>query len=95
MRMQAVLTTISPALAGVLDLTLRGPLHILAHWQTPAALRRAGPEQIHALLRQYKVNNGRHLTAAVITAARGRPSVPPGRRPTPPFWASSPWTCRT
>jgi transposase len=72
MRMQAVLTTISPALAGVLDITLRGPVHILAHWQTPAAIRRVGAEQIHALLRQYKVNNAKQLTAAVITAARGQ-----------------------
>ncbi|HLL64278.1 MAG TPA: IS110 family transposase [Micromonosporaceae bacterium] len=72
MRMQAVLTSISPALGQVLDLSLRGPVHILTQWQTPTAIRKAGYDQIHALLKQYKVNNAKPLAAAVIAAARAQ-----------------------
>jgi transposase len=72
LRMQAVLTAISPALSQVMDLSLRGPVHILTHWQTPAAIRKAGYEQLHALLKQYKGNNAKRLATTVITAAKAQ-----------------------
>jgi hypothetical protein len=72
MRMQTVLTSISPALGQVLDLSLRGPVHILTQWRTPAAIRKAGYDQIHALLKQYKINNAKPLAAAVVAAARAQ-----------------------
>jgi Transposase IS116/IS110/IS902 family len=47
-------------------------VHILTRWQTPAAIHKAGYEQVHALLKRYKVNNARQLATAVITAARAQ-----------------------
>jgi hypothetical protein len=69
MRMQATLTAISPALTRVLDLSLRGPVHILTQWQTPTAIRNAGYDQVYLLLKKYKLNNATRLAAAVVAAA--------------------------
>jgi transposase len=70
MRLQDLLTSISPALARALDLTLQGPVYVLAQWQTPAAIRRAGVARIHAMLRPHRVTNASALAQAVVAAAR-------------------------
>jgi transposase len=68
-RMRHELTAISPALAGVLDLSLRGPVYLVERWQTPAMIRDAGPDAIADMLRRHYVSNSARLAAAVVAAA--------------------------
>lgn len=42
----------------------------MAKWQTPAAIRRAGPVRITAELRQYRITNAADLADKVIAAVR-------------------------
>jgi hypothetical protein len=43
--LQALFTGISPALERAADLNRKGPLMVLACWQTPAAIRHAGTKR--------------------------------------------------
>jgi transposase len=63
------LTAISPALARVIDLSLRGPVYLMERWQTPAMIRDAGADAIVDLLRRRQVTNAVWLAAAVVAAA--------------------------
>ncbi|SCL36882.1 Transposase [Micromonospora pallida] len=69
-RIQDLLTMISPALGKTLNLRSRGALRLLAQWQTPAGLRRAGEARILAYLRQHGVRAAKALTAKALAAAR-------------------------
>jgi hypothetical protein len=69
-RIQDLLTMISPALEKMLNLRSTGALRLLAQWQTPAGLRRAGEARILAYLRRHGVRAVEALTAKVLTAAR-------------------------
>ncbi|WP_433687962.1 IS110 family transposase [Micromonospora carbonacea] len=69
-RIRDLLTMISPALEKALNLRSRGALRLLAQWQTPAGLRRAGEARILAYLRQHGVWAAKALTAKVLAAAR-------------------------
>lgn len=71
-RLQDLLTMISPELARVLDLTLKGPVRLLARWQTPAAIRHAGATRITAELRAHRITNAAALAQAAVTAARAQ-----------------------
>lgn len=61
---------ISPTLEKTLNLRSKGALRLLAQWQTPAGLRRAGEARILAYLRQHGIRAARTLAAKVLTAAR-------------------------
>ncbi len=50
-RLRAQLLQIFPALERVLELTNRGPVRLLAGYQTPAAIRRAGASRIETWLK--------------------------------------------
>lgn len=69
-RIQDLLTMISPALEKALNLRSKGALRLLAQWQTPAGLRRAGEARILDYLRQHGVRAARALTAKALAAAR-------------------------
>ncbi|MDG4803239.1 IS110 family transposase [Micromonospora sp. WMMD980] len=69
-RIQDLLTMISPALEKALNLRSKGALRLLAQWQTPAGLRRAGEARILDYLREHGVRAAKALTAKVLTAAR-------------------------
>lgn len=75
-RMRDLLTGIFPALERALDLTTKGPLHLLTRYVTPAELRSAGAKRI-----------GRHLQASrggaaicdqALACARAQTIVVPG-----------------
>ncbi|MCW2640453.1 MAG: mobile element protein [Dactylosporangium sp.] len=51
LRLQDLLGMVSPAVERVLDCTKKGPVRLLAKWQTPAAIRRAGAVRIAQELR--------------------------------------------
>jgi len=79
-RLQALLTGISPALEGSVDLNRKGPLMVLACWQTPAAIRHAGAHRIEALLRRGFVRNAAEVADAMVTAAHQQTVTLPGER---------------
>lgn len=79
-RLQALLVGISPALENVVNLNRRGPLMVLACWQTPAGIRHAGADRITKLLRRGKVRNAVEVAEAMLAAARQQTVTLPGQR---------------
>lgn len=76
-RLRGLLTSIFPALERELDLTSAGPLTLLAGYQTPSAVREAGPEGLESWLRDRKVRNaGKLAAAAAAAAARQNAALP-------------------
>lgn len=69
-RLRDQLLAISPALERVLDLSHKGPLVLLTGFQTPAALREAGAEDVAAWLRQRGVYLSATLADKAVGAAR-------------------------
>jgi transposase len=68
-RLREHLTAIFPALERRLDLTRKGPLMLLCGYQTPQAIRAAGPEAITAWLRDRKVLKAQTLAQTALAAA--------------------------
>ncbi|MFV2103174.1 IS110 family transposase [Micromonospora sp. LOL_024] len=79
-RLQELLTGISPALERAVDLNRKGPMMVLACWQTPAAIRHAGVDRITALLRRGHVRNATEVADAMVAAARQQAVTTPGHR---------------
>jgi transposase len=80
-RLRGLLTSIFPALDRALaDLTTTGPLVLLAGYQTPAAIRAAGPAALEAWLRDRKVRNAGKLAALAAGAAARQHAVLPGEK---------------
>jgi transposase len=80
-RLRGLLTSIFPALDRALeDLTAAGPLTLLAGYQTPAAIRAAGPAGIETWLRERKVRNAGKLAAAAAGAAARQRAALPGEQ---------------
>jgi transposase len=79
-RLRELLTSIFPALERALDLTAAGPLTLLTGFQTPAAIRQAGPEALESWLRDRKARNaGKLAAAAAAAAARQHAVLPAGK----------------
>jgi transposase len=79
-RLHEQLLGISPALERVLDLTNRGPLVLLTHVQTPAAIRRLGAAGLGEWLRSQKVRSAAALAATVVAAAESQQTTLPGEQ---------------
>jgi transposase len=79
-RLRELLTSIFPALERALDLTTAGPLALLTGFQTPAAIRQAGPEALESWLRGRKVRNAGKLAAAAAAAAARQHAVLPAEK---------------
>jgi transposase len=79
-RLHQQLLGISPALERALDLTTKGPLVLLTHFQTPEALRQAGVAEVEAWLRSQKVKNAAALAIRAVTAATAQHTTLPGQR---------------
>jgi transposase len=79
-RLQALLVGISPALENAVNLNRRGPLMVLACWQTPAGIRYAGVDRIAKLLRRGKIRNAVEVAEAMLAAARQQTVTLPGQR---------------
>ncbi|MBX6357110.1 MAG: IS110 family transposase [Micromonosporaceae bacterium] len=71
---------ISPALERALELTNHGPLVLLTHVQTPAAIRQLGPAGLEQWLRSRKVRGAAALTVAVVAAADSQRTSLPGEQ---------------
>ncbi|MFI0829647.1 IS110 family transposase [Streptomyces roseolus] len=68
-RLRALLNSMFPAVERVLDLGARGPLVLLAGYQTPAAIRRLGARRLESWLRNRKVRSAEALAAKAVEAA--------------------------
>lgn len=68
-RLRALLNSMFPALERALDLGNTGPLRLLAGYQTPAAIRRAGAKRLATWLRNRKVRSADALDATAVEAA--------------------------
>ena len=63
-----------------MDLDRKGPMMVLACWQTPSAIRHAGVDRITALLRRGHVKNAVQVAEAMVAAARQQTVTLPGQR---------------
>lgn len=79
-RLRAQLLEICPALERTLELTNKGPVMLLTGYQTPAAIRRAGPKRIETWLRNRKVYGAATLAKAVVEAAEAQHTALPGEK---------------
>lgn len=79
-RLHDQLLGISPALERVLDLTNRGPLVLLTHVQTPAAIRQLGADGLGEWLRSQKVRSAAAVATKVVTAAESQHTTLPGEQ---------------
>jgi transposase len=80
-RLRELLTSIFPALERALgELKTAGPLTLLTGYQTPAAIRGTGQENLEAWLRERKVRNAGKLAAAAAGAAARQHAVLPAEK---------------
>ncbi len=78
-RLHQQLLAISPALEQALDLTNRGPLMLLTHYQSPEAIRCAGIDEVRQWLRSQKVRNAAALAGKAVEAAAAQQVRLPGQ----------------
>lgn len=79
-RLRAQLLEIFPALERALNLSKKGPVVLLAGYQTPAAIRRRGVSRIGTWLKNRKVKNAGALAETVVEAARSQHTALPGEK---------------
>ncbi|MFE1409182.1 IS110 family transposase [Streptomyces sp. NPDC058770] len=79
-RLKALLNGMFPALERALDLGNAGPLVLLAGYQTPAAIRRAGTRRLTTWLRNRKVCNAAALAEKVVEAAERQHTAVAGEK---------------
>jgi transposase len=78
-RLRDQLLGLCPALERVLELTNKGPLILLSGFQTPAALRKVGIDQLASWLREHGVRKGSaDLAARAVKAAESQTTTLPG-----------------
>src|SRR5215472_6724492 len=78
-RLRATMTGICPALERVLDFARAGPLILVSGYQTPEAIRQAGPQQLAAWLRERGARNAAALARTAVAAAQSQTVRLPGQ----------------
>ena len=71
-RLRDALMSFFPALERALELKNKGALILVAHYQTPAAIRRAGHQRLASYLRKRSVKGADALALKALTAARAQ-----------------------
>jgi transposase len=71
-RLREALLALFPALERTLDLNNRGALILVAHYQTPTQIRRAGRKRLAAYLRNRGVQGADALAQKALTAAKAQ-----------------------
>ena len=84
-RLRAQLLEFFHALERALDLTNKGPVILLAGYQTPAAIRRSGAKRIETWLRNRKVRGAETLAKTALEAAQAQQPRCPERSWLPPW----------
>jgi transposase len=77
-RLRETLLSLFPALERALDLNNRGALTLVAHYQSPAAIRRMGRKRLATFLRKRGVKGAEGLAKKAIAAANSQSVVLPG-----------------
>ena len=71
-RLRETLLALFPALERTLDLNNKGALTLVAHYQTPSAIRRAGHKRVALYLRNRSVKGADALAHKALTAAKAQ-----------------------
>ncbi len=71
-RLRETLLSLFPALERALDLNNKGALTLVAHYQTPSAIRRAGHKRIALYLRKRSVKGADALAHKALSAAKAQ-----------------------
>ena len=71
-RLRETLLSLFPALERALDLNNKGALTLVAHYQTPSAIRRAGHKRLALYLRNRSVKGADALAHRALAAARAQ-----------------------
>lgn len=69
-RLRDVLLSIFPALERALDLSAKGALMLVRHYQTPSAIRRVGHRRLTTFLKNRSVKGAEDIALKAITAAK-------------------------
>ena len=77
-RLRAMLVSVFPGLERALDLSTKGPLVLLTHYQTPEAMRRAGEKRMAEWLAARHVQGAAKRAREAIGAARKQTITLPG-----------------
>lgn len=77
-RLRELLSSIFPGLERAFEFNRKGPLVLLARWQTPEAVRRAGPARIATHLRRHNIPKADEVAAHAMGAAAGQTRALPG-----------------
>ncbi len=77
-RLRELLSSMFPALERAFEFNRKGPLVLVARWQTPDAVRRAGPARIAAHLRRHRIPRPEDVAATAIAAAATQTRTLPG-----------------
>jgi transposase len=76
-RLRETLVSLSPALERTLDLNRRSALTLVAHYQTPAQIRRIGRKRLSAYLRKRRVQGADALARKALSAAESQSATLP------------------
>ena len=71
-RLRETLLALFPALERALDLNNKGALTVLSHYQTPAAIRRAGHKRLAAFLKNRGVKGAEDIARKALAAAKAQ-----------------------
>lgn len=78
-RLRDLLTSIFPALERAFDYSTRPALILVARYQTPAAIRRAGRARLETCLRAHGARKVTQMAAAALAAAQSQTITLPGQ----------------
>ena|SRR5688572_29180677 len=71
-RLRETLLALFPALERALDLNRRGALTLVAHYQTPASIRRTGRKRLTSFLKNRGVKGAHVLAEKALAASKGQ-----------------------
>ncbi len=71
-RLRDVLLSIFPALERALDLSAKGALMLVRHYQSPSAIRRVGQRRLTTFLKNRSVKGAEDIARKAITAAKAQ-----------------------
>ena len=78
-RLRETLLSLFPALERALNLTTRGPLELVARYQSAGAVRRAGRKRVAAHLKKRGVAKAEALAEKAVAAAKGQGATLPAQ----------------
>jgi transposase len=79
-RLRELLSSVFPSLERTFEFNRKGPLVLVARWQTPDAVRRAGRARIAAHLRRHSIPRAEDVAAAAVAAAATQTRALPGEQ---------------